>query len=410
MLPLKLDPYKFDFKKENKWLVPIGVGNHHVHLSQNDIDKLFGAGYQLTVAKELSQIGQFSAKETVNVVGAKGVLERVRIVGPARSETQVELSRTDCVKIGLVPIIRDSGEVADTPGVVLIGPKGPYIIDKGCIVPRAHIHLDPKSASLLELYDKDKVSVLIKGSKVVCYHDVLVRVSSTATTEFHIDTDEANAGFVDNGDLAMIKHREMVVKDAYGNIVEVGVDNVKFVQGRKINDHASQEGLNLFRTVFQFPKSSTNKIVENLLNPAKIAPNEFYFLTAMKEDKVIGIATFYYLAESKMGYLENIGITPEFRSRSIGSFLYHKIIYLLEKEHPEIEGILLGVKNFGQAMDSRKSFFLNLGAIPVDTAFYPKGKFNFADGLLLMFKPLMVEASLNTMTLEKAFHDLAQVL
>lgn len=208
MLPLKMDPYQFDFNEDNKWLIPVGISNRHVHLSRMDIDRLFGEGYQLTVLKQLSQIGQFAAKETVNVVGKRGVIEKVRVVGPARTETQIELSRTDCVKIGVEPVIRDSGELDDTPGVILIGPKGPIILDKGCIAPRAHIHLDPERAELLNLKDKDKVSMLIKGIKVVCYHDVLVRVSDTAVTEFHIDTDEANAGFVDNGDFALIKQPE----------------------------------------------------------------------------------------------------------------------------------------------------------------------------------------------------------
>lgn len=127
-------------------------------------------------------------------------------------------------------------------------------------------------------------------------------------------------------------------------------------------------------------------------------------------DKVVGIACFYYLADSKLGYLEHIGIAPEYRNRSIGSFLYHKVVSLLEMEHPEIEGMLLEVRQSGHEMDNRKQFFLNLGAIPVDTAFYPAGKFNFADELLLMFKPLTVDANLNTITLDKAFKNLSKAM
>ncbi|GAB4265733.1 phosphate propanoyltransferase [Thermincola ferriacetica] len=411
MLSFQVDPRKVDFKKENKWLVPIGVSNHHVHLSKQDIEKLFGPGYELTVAKDLAQRGNFAAKETVNVIGSKGVLERVRIVGPAREETQVELSRTDAVRIGVEPVIRDSGDLEGTPGVVLMGPKGPVIIEKGVIVPRAHIHMAKSKADLLEISDREKVSVLIKGTKVVCYHDVLVRITETGETEFHIDTDEANAAFVDTGDLAMIKHKEIVIKDNFGNIVELGVDNIKFIRGKKPHDYATQEGLRLLRNVFEYPYAMQRLIVEKLLNPNKIAPHKFYLLTALAEDKVVGIATFYYLAEANLGYVENIGITPEFRNRGIGSFLYHKVTSILEKEHPDIEGVLLEVrKTCGKDMDNRKSFFLNLGAIPVDTKFYPEEKFKFAEEVLLMFKPLMVDASLNTKTLEKAFHDLAEVL
>lgn len=410
MLNFQVDPRKIDFKKENKWLVPVGVSNRHVHLSQKDVEALFGAGYALTVAKDLAQRGNFAARETITIVGAKGVLERVRVVGPPREETQVELSRTDCVKIGIEAPIRDSGDLVGSPGLVLVGPKGPVIIEKGCIIPRAHIHMATKKAENLDLKDKDKVSILIKGTKVVCYHDVLVRLTETGETEFHIDTDEANAGFVDTGDLAMIKHKEMVIKDNFGNIVEVGVDNIKFVQGKVPHDYASIEGIRLLRNVFHYSFETQRDIIHKMLNPSSIDPDRFYLLTAMDCDKVVGIACFYYLADSKLGYLEHIGIAPEYRNRSIGSFLYHKVVSLLEMEHPEIEGMLLEVRQSGHEMDNRKQFFLNLGAIPVDTAFYPAGKFNFADELLLMFKPLTVDANLNTITLDKAFKNLSKAM
>lgn len=404
MLPLSQATDKFDLKKENKWLVPVGVSNRHVHLSREDIDKLFGTGYQLTVVKELSQIGQFAAKETVNVVGSKGVLEKVRILGPARSQTQIELSRTECVKIGIEPVIRDSGDIADTPGAILIGPKGPQILEKGCIVPRAHIHLDPPRAALLGLNDQDKTSLLIKGNRDVCYQNVLVRVSDTATTDFHIDTDEANAGFVDTGDVALIMHRKAVIKDNFGNVIELNVDNIKFVQAHDPIGKDSLEALDLLSRVYNFPEAYSKNIIEKLQNPALIAPNKLFLLTVIDAGKVIGLSIMYYLAESKMGYLRNIGIIPEFSNRGIGSFLYHKVISLLEKEQPEVEGLLLEVRN------NRKTFFLNLGAIPVDTAFYPKSDFNFPEESLLMFKPLIIDASLNTRTLEKAFHDLSKIL
>ncbi len=410
MLNLKIDPYKVDFKKENRWLVSIGVSNRHVHLSQEDVEALFGKGYQLTVAKELAQKDNFAARETVNVVGSKGVLERVRIVGPVRETTQVEISRTDAVKIGIDAPIRDSGDLEGTPGAVLIGPKGPVIIKNGCIIPRAHIHMSRDKAEILDLRDKDKVSVLIKGVKVVCYHDILVRVTDAGTTEFHIDTDEANAAFVDTGDLAMIKHREMVIKDNFGNIVEVGVDNIKFVEGKSPHDRTTIEGMRLLRKSFHYPLSAQMSVINKLINPSIIDPNFFYLLTAMEGDRVVGIACFYYLPDSKLGYLEHIGIIPDYRNRGIGSFLYHKVTSFLEKEHPDIEGMLLEVRQSKNEMDSRKQFFLNLGAIPVDTAFYPTGKFEFTEKLLLMFKPLVVHANLNTRTLEKALNELARIL
>lgn len=405
-----MDPQKVDFHKENKWIVSVYVSGRHVHLSQDHVDQLFGPGYQLTPSRFLPNRIDFMAKETINIVGTTGVVEKVCIIGPARNLSQVEISRTDANQLGIEPVIRNSGDLQDTPGLILIGPRGPVILDQGCIIPRAHIHMTKAKAETLELTDRDKVSILIKGQKVVCYHDILVRVIEDGETEFHLDSDEGNAAFVDSGDLAMIKHKEIVIRDNYGNIVELGVDDIRFVRGRLPHDYASQEGLRLLRNIFEAPYQAQRAVVEKLLNPAKIAPNKFYLLTAMEEDKVIGIACFYYLSSARLGYLEHIGITPEFRNRSIGSFLYHKITSFLEKEHPEIEGILLEVRKTSSGLDSRKNFFLNLGAIPVDTHFYPSEQFSFAQEVMLMFKPLAIEASLNSRTLEMVFKDLANIL
>lgn len=405
-----IDPQKVDFHKENKWLVSVYVSGRHVHLSQAHVDQLFGAGYQLTPKRYLPHQTDFMAKETINIVGTTGVIEKVRIIGPARGESQVEISRTDANHLGVEPVIRNSGDLQDTPGLILIGPRGPVILELGCIIPRAHIHMTKAKAETLELSDGDKVSILIKGQKVVCYHDILVRLVEDGETEFHMDSDEANAAFVDSGDLAMIKHKEIVIKDNYGNIVELGVDNIRFVRGRVPHDYASQEGMRLLRNIFEAPYQAQRAVVDKLLNPTRIAPNKFYLLTAMKEDTVIGIACFYYLSSARLGYLEHIGIMPEYRNRSIGSFFYHKVTSLLEKEHPEIEGILLEVRKTSEGLDSRKNFFLNLGAIPVDTQFYPTEQFSFAQEVMLMFKPLAIESNLNGRTLEAAFKDLATII
>lgn len=407
-----MNPENVDFKKAtNKWLVPIGVSNRHLHVSQKDLDALFGEGYELTKLRDLLQFGEFAAKETVNVVGNKGVLERVRILGPVRKDTQIELSRTEAIKIGIDAPIRNSGDVEGTPGCVLIGPNGPIVIDKGVIIPKGHLHLNIKDANKLEIANNEMVSILIKGSKVVCYHDVLVRITEKGETEFHMDTDEANAAFVDSGDLAMIKHKEIIIKDSYGNILEVPTDDIKFIQGKKPHDYVSQEGIRLLRNVFEYPATVQREVVEKLLNPAKLEPNKFYLYTAVEgDDKVVGISCFYYLPDIKFGYLEHIGITPEFQNRGLGSFFYHKVSSVLEKEHPEIEGMLLEVRQNKPDLDDRKDFFLNLGAIPIDTTFYPSEFINKGKDILLMFKPLTVDVVLNTGALERALTSLAKVL
>lgn len=406
----QVDPKRVDFKKNNKWLVPVGISNHHVHLSREHIDILFGEGHELTPIKDLSQPGQFASKETVNVVGTKGVLQGVRILGPARSKTQIELSQTDARQLGIDAPLRDSGDVEGSAGCILIGPKGPLIIDQGCIVAKTHVHFHPTDAERLAIHDGDKIAILMKGTKVVCFHDVLARVGESMKLDFHLDTDEANAAMVKNGDVAMIKHKDMVVKDNYGNIIEVNVDNVKFIQGKKPSDYVTQEGIRLLRTVFEYPASVQRDITEKMLNPDKLDPNRFYIFTALSDDKVIGIATFYYLADEKLGYLEHIGIIPEYRKRGIGSFFYHKLVAFLEDEHPEIEGVFMEVRKTAEGLDNRKEFFLNLGAIPVDTSFYPNEKFKSMENLLLMYMPVINTAAFNTGTVERAFHALSKVM
>lgn len=409
-MTIHVDPKKVDFKKENKWLVRIGVSRAHVHLTDAHVQALFGEGQQLTVLRDLGQVGQFAAKETVNVVGPKGVLQQVRIIGPARKDTQIELSRTDTFTLGIDAPIRDSGNVADSPGAVLIGPKGVVVLEQGCIIARSHIHFLADKAESLEIKDRDKVSILIKGEKTVCYHDVLVRTIDKGLTEFHIDTDEANAAFVDTGDVAMIKHKEMVIRDNYGNIVDVNTDNIKFVRGKTPGDYYTQEGIRLLLQVFEYPVSVQQGIVKKMLDPESIEPNQFYLLTAVEGDKVIGIACFYYLPDVKMGYLEHLGITPEFRNRGIGSFYYHKVISFLEKEHPDMEGVLFEVRQDKQDLDNRKKFFLNLGCIPVDTSFYSFDKIKIGEKLLLMYMPIIPEAGLSTATLERVFQNLRRAL
>lgn len=407
---IDIDPKKVDFKRENRWLVRVGVSRAHVHLTEEHVEMLFGKGSNLTVLRELGQAGEFAAKETVNVVGSKGVLQQVRIIGPARAKTQIELARTDTYILGIDAPLRDSGDVEGTPGAVLIGPKGVVVLDEGCIIAKSHIHMLTKDADKLEIANADKVSVLIKGEKTVCYHDVKVRVVKEGLTEFHIDTDEANAAYVDTGDLAMIKHKEIIIKDNFGNIIDVNTDDIKFVQGKRPNGDYVQEGIRLLRTVFEYPESVQHNIEAKLLQPQKIEPNGYYLFTAVERGRVMGIACFYWMPGVKMGYFEHLGITPDYQNRGIGSFLFYKVISFLEKNHPEIEGVLFEVRLNKEDLDDRKQFFLNVGAIPVDTASYPSDKIKLGQEILLMFKPETVDARLNTTTMELALQTLSKIL
>lgn len=405
-MSVKIDPQKVDFKRENKWLVQVGVSRAHVHLTQEHVEALFGEGHQLTVLRNLGQIGQYACKETVNVVGSKGVLQQVRIIGPVRSKTQVELSRTDTFTLGVDAPIRDSGDTENTPGAVLIGPKGVVVLEQGCMIARAHIHMMEKDAAALELADGDKVSILIKGKKTVCYHDVKVRMIDGGMTEFHIDTDEANAALIETGDVAMIKHKEIIIKDNFGNIIDVDTDNISFSQCKTPDDPHFLEGIWLLRSVFEYPASVQREITEKLLKPEIIEPNEYYMFVALEKNKVIGIASFFWMPGVNFGYLEHIGITPEYQNRGYGSFFFNKIISFLVKSHPDIEGILLEVRQNKEYLDDRKQFFLNNGAIPVNTTFYHP---RLAE-VMLMFKPETDGARLTTATMDMALQTLSKIL
>ncbi len=179
--------------------VPVGVSNRHVHLSQEHIDALFGAGYSLTKMKDLSQPGQYACNETVTVIGPKGSMAGVRVLGPARKASQVELSATDTFKVGVKPPVRDSGMLDGTPGVDLEGPIGRVTLDQGVIIAARHIHMTPEEASKYSLKDGDHVRVAVPGPRGGILEHVLARVHPSYALDLHCDTDEGNALSISNG-------------------------------------------------------------------------------------------------------------------------------------------------------------------------------------------------------------------
>ncbi|MBO8137391.1 MAG: phosphate propanoyltransferase [Desulfotomaculum sp.] len=181
--------------------VPVGISNRHVHLSEEHIEKLFGPGYQLTKLKDLSQPGQYACEETVMLVGPKGVIEKVRVLGPARKQSQVEITVTDSFKLGVKAPLRDSGDLEGSAPITLVGPKGTLSLEEGAIIAARHIHMHTSEAEELGLKDGDKVSVRAKGPRGIIFGDVLIRVSDKFKLEMHVDTDEANAVGLRNGDI-----------------------------------------------------------------------------------------------------------------------------------------------------------------------------------------------------------------
>lgn len=182
--------------------IPVGVSVRHVHLSREACDALFGQGYELTLRREVSQPGQFVCRETVDVVGPKGEIQRVAIINPLRKETQVELAKTDAIAIGVNPPLRESGKLAGTPGVTLRGPKGTTTIDHGVILAHRHVHMHPSDAKRFGVADKSIIRVRVDGERETIFGDVIVRVSDQFALDMHVDTDEANASGLNNDSVA----------------------------------------------------------------------------------------------------------------------------------------------------------------------------------------------------------------
>ena len=178
--------------------VKLGISNKHLHLSEADLLTLFGPGVKLTPYKELVQPGQFAAEESVDIVGPKRTFKGIRVIGPVRPKTQIEISMTDARVLGIDAPVRESGKLEGTPGVKLIGPAGEIDLQEGVMVALRHIHLSPSEAEEAKLKDKDLVDVQTFGTRPLIFQDVLIRSGEAHLREFHVDTDEANAAGVSN--------------------------------------------------------------------------------------------------------------------------------------------------------------------------------------------------------------------
>lgn len=191
-------------EKGQGYVVPIGVSARHIHLTQHDVEVLFGPGYQLTKKKELMG-GQFASNERVTIVGLKlRAIENVRILGPVRKASQVEISATDAIKLGIKAPIRESGDIAGSAPIALVGPAGALYLKEGCIIAARHIHMAPSDAAAAGVHDGDYVSVKVDNDRGTTYNHVKIRVDDSFTLEMHIDTDEANASHIAQGDTAVV--------------------------------------------------------------------------------------------------------------------------------------------------------------------------------------------------------------
>ncbi len=187
--------------RNQEFYIPAAVSARHIHLSAADRDALFGSGYALKKLRPLSQPGQYACEEKLAVVGPKGRIDGVRILGPERPDTQVEISMTDTFASGIAPVVRMSGDIAGTPGCKLVGPKGEVALQKGVIVAARHLHMSTAEAAAYGLKNGDVVSACKRGVRETVLSSILVRAGEGHSLELHIDTDEANAAAIKNGDL-----------------------------------------------------------------------------------------------------------------------------------------------------------------------------------------------------------------
>jgi propanediol utilization protein len=192
--------------------IPINASVRHVHLSREHVEALFGQGHELTPRADLSQPGQFAAEETVTLVGPKNRIEKVRVLGPARGETQVEISRTDEFTLGVDAPIRASGDLDDSIGIRLEGPKGSVELVRGVIQAQRHIHMCPEDAERFGVTDKQWVMVRVGGERGIVFDDVLVRVHPNYRLDMHLDADESNAADLHPGSFGTLITKPTMMK------------------------------------------------------------------------------------------------------------------------------------------------------------------------------------------------------
>lgn len=191
--------------KDNSSEIPVGISNRHLHLSQQDLNKLFGDNYQLTKLKDLSQPGQFACKETIILCGPRGSITKVRILGPVRTQTQIEILASDTFKLGVKAPIRLSGHLEGTPGITIVGPNGSVETGCGLIIAQRHIHMLPQQANEFGIHDGDNVAIEFDGVRGGILNNVIIRAKENSGLECHIDTEEANALGVKPGTIIKIK-------------------------------------------------------------------------------------------------------------------------------------------------------------------------------------------------------------
>ena len=180
--------------------IKVGVSNHHVHLTKEVLETLFGKDYKLEIQKPLSQPGQFASTSKVTIKGPKSEIENVRVLGPTRVYNQVEISKTDAIKLGVNPPVRNSGDLKNSSPITIIGPNGQVTLNEGCIIATRHIHISYDNLEKYEFDNGQTVSVKINSEKPAVLKNVYIKAIEQACFELHLDTYDANGNLINQGD------------------------------------------------------------------------------------------------------------------------------------------------------------------------------------------------------------------
>jgi len=188
--------------------IKVGISNRHIHLKKEDLEILFGVGYELSMYKKLNQTNQYASYDKVTIKTDKGEISSVRVLGPVRSYTQVEISKTDAFKLGINPPVRTSGDLENSSPIIIVGPKGILSLNEGCIISNRHIHITPSQMEELGLNDVEEVCLKVDGIRGGILEHVRLKVDENAYFEAHLDTDDANAHLINDGDILEIINKK----------------------------------------------------------------------------------------------------------------------------------------------------------------------------------------------------------
>lgn len=391
--------------------VPIKILKHHVHLSLDHAKILFGDEIAQQEPNYAAGTGNYRTDKFIDVVGPKGEIHNVAVVEPYRDKTQVEISQSAAIELGLKVPLKDSGDLEGTPGAVLIGPMGTVAIGAGVIIPNSHVHLSREDAQKLSLSNGDRVNLLVQGLKKIEYQDILVRVEPASESQVHLGFDEANAAIVESGASAVIRvHNYPFFYDNDGSpVVLPRFADIKISLLNKANCSLAVEAINFCTNIFEFTPAEKRRMTNNLLKVQRGESDDYFFLVASDAESVIGVTSTYYLPDLKMAFMEFIAVAPHCQRRGLGSYLYYQTLNTLSKAGKELVAMVFEVRSTRDGLARRKEFFLNLGAVPINLQFYPIGH-KMDPELMLMLKPMSANFCLNTPVLVKFFSSLSKRL